>query len=50
MKLNPDDLSVTSFPTSGTAAEAQLVLATYTCDPTLATRCFICPPLTYDCA
>jgi hypothetical protein len=50
MKLNPEELSVSSFETSTEAAEAELLLATYTCAPTPATRCFICPPLTYDCA
>ncbi|HST60066.1 MAG TPA: hypothetical protein VLK84_15275 [Longimicrobium sp.] len=52
MKLNPDDLEVTSFDTTDAAAEAELALATYTCTafPTPATRCFICPPATSDCA
>lgn len=49
MKLNPEELQVVSFDTTHEAAEA--VLATYTCTnfPTPATRCFICPPITYDC-
>ena len=50
MKLNPDELVVASFEPIDPAAEADQVLATYPCDPTRATRCFICPPLTYDCA
>jgi hypothetical protein len=52
MKLNPDELVVASFDTTDPAAEAALALATYTCPlfPTPATRCFICPPATADCA
>lgn len=51
MKLNPDDLEVLSFDTSDAAADAELALATYTCTafPTPATRCFVCPPATYEC-
>ena len=51
MKLDPDDLVVTSFDTTDPAAEAELALATDTCTifPTPATRCFVCPPATYDC-
>lgn len=51
MKLNPDDLEVTSFDTTDAAAEAELVAATYMfiALPTPATRCFICPPATYGC-
>jgi hypothetical protein len=51
MKLNPEDLEVASFDTTDAAAEAELALATYPCTafPTPATRCFICPPATWDC-
>jgi hypothetical protein len=51
MKLNPDDLVVTSFEPADSAVEAELALATATCPlfPTPATRCFICPPATSDC-
>lgn len=47
MKLNPEELDVTSFDTtdSGLAA-TQPIIAT---DPTAATRCFICPMETYNC-
>lgn len=51
MKLNPDDLVVTSFETADLAVEESLALATATCPlfPTPATRCFVCPPATADC-
>lgn len=53
MKLNPEELDVTSFDTTADAqAEyADIVLQpglTTINDPTAATRCFICPPRTYD--
>ena len=52
MKLNPEELDVTSFDTTGAepgadAAAAYPIIAPTT-DPTAATRCFICPPITYD--
>ncbi len=54
MKLNPEDLDVSSFdttaaatPGSDTAAVIQPIYPTT--DPTAATRCFICPPRTLDC-
>lgn len=52
MKLNPEDLEVLSFDTADAAVDAELALATTTCTafPTPATRCFVCPPITYDCA
>lgn len=50
MKLNPDDLFVTSFEPADPEVEAQLATAAYALIPTPATRCFICPPITYDCA
>lgn len=51
MKLNPEHLVVTSFETTA-ARSAVDALATPTCTvfPTPATQCFICPPVTYDCA
>jgi hypothetical protein len=51
MKLNPEELSVSSFDTSPEAApgsDTAAVIATIN-DPTAATRCFICPPRTLDC-
>jgi hypothetical protein len=52
MKLNPEELSVSSFETSDAAAEGELALATPTCTlfPTPNTACFVCPPATSDCA
>jgi hypothetical protein len=51
MKLNPEDLNVVSFDTTvdavGDSDTAQLAIAPIN-DPTAATRCFICPPITYD--
>ncbi|HEX6368693.1 MAG TPA: hypothetical protein VF006_07170 [Longimicrobium sp.] len=54
MKLNPEELDVTSFDTTPSAApggDAAAVIQPIapTTDPTAATRCFICPPLTSDC-
>lgn len=44
MKLNPDDLRVTSFDTSHAQAElAQPTYTTCTIFPTPATQCFVCP-------
>ena len=45
-KLNPEDLAVSSF---STAEPEALIAPTTWNDPTAATRCFICPPITYDC-
>lgn len=52
MKLNPEELEVSSFDTTDAAAEAELAQAALTCTafPTPATRCFVCPPATSDCA
>ena len=51
MKLNPEDLNVLSFDTTaaggGDTDTSRLVIAPIN-DPTAATRCFICPPITYD--
>ena len=44
MKLNPEELDVTSFDTSAEAAISPILTA----DPTAATRCFICPAETYN--
>jgi hypothetical protein len=47
MKLNPEELDVTSFDIG---AEADYLSPIRTInDPTAATRCFICPPATSDC-
>ena len=45
MKLNPDELVVTSFDTATPEAESQLALATPLCPlfPTPNTQCFVCP-------
>jgi hypothetical protein len=54
MKLNPEELDVTSFDTTVDAVSdtdtSRVVLQPITTinDPTAATRCFICPPRTYD--
>jgi hypothetical protein len=51
MKLNPEELNVTSFDTSPLAApgsDTAAIIVT-TNDPTAATRCFICPQETYNC-
>ncbi|HEX5869121.1 MAG TPA: hypothetical protein VFY65_01830 [Longimicrobium sp.] len=55
MKLNPEELDVTSFdttpaaePGSDAAAVIEPILPATT-SPTAATRCFICPPITYGC-
>lgn len=48
MKLNPDDLSVTSFDTSSAESEAVAgPIGTY--QPTPMTYCYYCPPRTFDC-
>lgn len=53
MKLNPEELVVSSFDTSDLAApggDAGVVFRPITInDPTAATRCFICPQETYNC-
>lgn len=46
MKLNPEELDVTSFDTTVDAAGGTLQPLIIN-DPTAATRCFICPPITY---
>lgn len=49
-RLNPDDLAVSSFETAAPGDEALQPAPTlpYTTDPTAATWCFICPPITRD--
>lgn len=44
MKLNPEDLEVASFDTSGAADEAALAAASPLCTilPTPCTQCFVC--------
>lgn len=53
MKLNPEELDVTSFdtiaPAEGDADTSRQAVIITINDPTAATRCFICPPATYDC-
>lgn len=46
MKLNPDDLSVTSFDTSASADAIGGPTGTY--QPTPMTYCYWCPPKTID--
>ena len=46
MKLNPDDLVVTSFATAEAAQGDDAAISTPQC-PTPATICFICPPSKY---
>lgn len=46
MKLNPDDLSVTSFQTSDSDA---LAGPGTSYDPTAMTFCYYCPPRSMDC-
>lgn len=49
MKLNPEDLNVVSFDTTVDAAPGDALQPILTInDPTAATRCFICPPITRD--
>lgn len=48
MKLNPEELVVTSFETSEPEALPAIgTIGPY--DPTPMTRCYWCPPRTYDC-
>lgn len=50
MTLNPEDLNVTSFDTTPEALPGSDVpVIAPTTNPTAATRCFICPPISYDC-
>lgn len=49
MKLNPDELVVSSFETSGAEAIAVPTTIGTTTDPTPMTRCYWCPPRTVDC-
>jgi hypothetical protein len=52
MKLNPEELDVLSFDTTADAVSGAERLEPVTIidinSPTAATRCFICPPITYD--
>lgn len=45
MKLNPDDLTVSSFQTSDRTIAGPI--GTY--DPTAMTFCYYCPPQSLDC-
>jgi hypothetical protein len=48
MKLNPEALVVSSFPTTETdAVAAPTTIGPY--DPTPMTYCYWCPPRTFDC-
>jgi hypothetical protein len=52
MKLNPEELDVTSFETSQPEAAASDPVKTIIIspnDPTAATWCYICPQETYRC-
>jgi hypothetical protein len=50
MKLNPEELNVTSFDTGAEADYLSPVATIRTInDPTAATRCYYCPPATLDC-
>lgn len=44
MKLNPEELVVSSFETADAAAALPVTIGPY--DPTPMTRCFWCPPQT----
>ena len=46
INLDPADLQVSSFETEAAAAALSPILPTT--DPTAATRCFYCPPATFD--
>jgi hypothetical protein len=51
MKLNPEDLDISSFDTTAEAlpgSDAVFRPILPTTDPTAATRCFICPAETYN--
>ena len=48
-KLNPEDLTVSSFDTTPDAGDRLQPITLTTNDPTAQTYCFICPPITYDC-
>jgi hypothetical protein len=50
MKLNPEALVVTSFPTSNPLPDPEAEAISTPACPTPATICFICPPITYNCA
>ncbi|HET7233627.1 MAG TPA: hypothetical protein VFJ16_26700 [Longimicrobium sp.] len=47
--LDPSELVVTSFETEATAAALSPITVLTINDPTAATRCFICPAITYNC-
>ena len=47
MKLNPEELVVTSFATSDAALAAVAAEPSTPACPTPATMCFICPPSKY---
>lgn len=46
MKLNPEELTVSTFETSGTSPD---VIIAPTTDPTAQTNCYWCPPQSADC-
>jgi hypothetical protein len=51
VKLNPEDLNVSSFDTSADALNASAAVVTDPLtikDPTAATRCYICPAETQN--
>jgi hypothetical protein len=47
MKLNPEELVVTSFDTAADAVKAPGTIGPY--EPTPMTYCYWCPPGTFDC-
>jgi hypothetical protein len=49
MKLNPEDLAVTSFETEAAAIGTSTIIIVNPNDPTAATWCYICPVRTNDC-
>jgi hypothetical protein len=49
MKLNPEELTVTSFDTAAREDYLSPVTIRTINDPTAATHCYYCPPATLDC-
>lgn len=47
-KLNLRNLKVSSFVTQSNADLKGGAITGTVCDPTDATRCFVCPPLTFE--
>lgn len=49
MKLNPEDLTVSSFETAAAAPATGTIVIVNPNDPTGNTWCYICPVRTNDC-